>query len=207
MNLYDLGMVGKTSIINRYINGQFIQSNKRTINTNAFQKTIILNGNTFNLNVWDTAGEEKYHALAPIFYQNSDGAIIVYDCTNKETFERAVKWINELADILEDNKYRLILVGNKIDLPEKKISSEKGNELAKKYNANFIEVSALSGSGIDNIFEILTNDIYQNKLLEKQNLEIEQGIAGRTKSKRKIIISSGNERYEKRFNDDGSCVC
>ena len=200
-------MVGKTSIITRYIKGQFIQSNKRTINTNAFQKTLVLNGNTFNLNVWDTAGEEKYHALAPIFYQNADGAIIVYDCTKKETFEGAVKWINELSDILEENKPRLILVGNKIDLPEKKISTEDGNELAQKYNANFIEVSALSGSGIDNIFEGLTNDIYQYKLHERQNLEIEQGDFNRTSSKRKIIISSGNERYEKRFNDDGSCVC
>ena len=92
-------------------------------------------------------------------------------------------------------------------MPERIISSEEGVKLAKKFDANFIEVSALSGSGIDNIFEALTNDIYQYKLHERQNLEIEQGDFNRTSSKRKIIISSGNERYEKRFNDDGSCVC
>ena len=200
-------MVGKTSIITRYIKGQFIESDKRTINTNAFQKTININGNLFNLNIWDTAGEEKYHALAPIFYQNSDGVIIVYDCTKKETFEKAEKWINELSEILEDNKHRIILVGNKIDLPERIISSEEGVKLAKKFDANFIEVSALSGSGIDNIFETLTNDIYNYKLVEKQNLEIEEANINKTKTKKKIIITSGNERYEKRFNDDGSCVC
>ena len=200
-------MVGKTSIINRFIKGRFIQSNKRTINTKAFQKNIDVDGNKFNLNIWDTAGEEKYHAVTPIFYQNSDGAIVVYDSTDRETYERAVKWICELIEILGDNKYRIILVGNKIDLPEKKVSSEEGIKLAKKYNANFLEVSAFNGIGIENIFETLISDIYQSKLIERQNLEIEEGNINKTKNKKKLIIIGGNERYEKRINDDKSCVC
>jgi len=201
-------MVGKSTIINRYTKGKFAKIDERTINTTAFKKNINLNGNIFTLNIWDTAGEEKYHALAPIFYNKADGCIIVYDCTRKETFERAEVWFKELNEATKDSTNpRIILVGNKIDLPEKCISSEDGNKLAHKYNSNFIEVSALSGFGIENIFETITNDIYNYKLQIKENLEIEQKNANKNKGRKKLIISSGNERYEKRNNEDGSCGC
>ena len=136
----------------------------------------MLNGIPIRLIIWDTAGEEKYHALAPIFYNGADGAIIVYDCTKKETFERAEKWFNELKDLSESNP-RIILVANKIDLPNKEIETEEGQDLAKKYNANFFEISALTGLGIDTIFENIANEIYNFKLEKKrQNLEIEENI-------------------------------
>ena len=82
-------MVGKTSILLRYIKGKFIKVGERTINTNCFKKTISINNMTFEINIWDTAGEEKYHALAPNFYRGADGAVIVVDLTKKETFDKA----------------------------------------------------------------------------------------------------------------------
>lgn len=199
-------MVGKSSIITRYLKGHFDKKKERTIEAKPVKKVIFQNGNTFILNIWDTAGEEKYHALAPIFYLNSDGAIIVYDCTDKETFERAQKWFIELKESSEANP-KLILVGNKVDLPGKAISSDDGNKLAQKYNAKFLEVSALTGLGVDNIFEILTNDIYQYKSEIKKSFEIGENYINKTKSKKKLVISGSNGRFEKRNNDDSSCGC
>ena len=96
-------MVGKTSISTRFIKGKFIKIDlsNRTINTNCFQKRIQINDLIFNLNVWDTAGEEKYHAMAPIFYRGAQGAVVIFDVTNRETFKRAQKWFKELNEYAE----------------------------------------------------------------------------------------------------------
>ena len=157
-------MVGKTSISKRFITGKFekIDLANRTINTKTFQKCIEVNNKSFNLNIWDTAGEEKYHALAPMFYRGAQGAIIIFDVTNRETFNRATKWFHELSEFAEDNP-RMILVGNKIDLPNRVISSEEATNLAREYNCNFLEVSALTGQNVDEIFHSLTSSIYNSK--------------------------------------------
>ena len=80
-------MVGKTSISNRYITGKWVKIDisNRTVNTKCYQKSLQINNLLFNLNIWDTAGEEKYHAMAPIFYRGAHGAVVIFDVTNKET--------------------------------------------------------------------------------------------------------------------------
>ena len=155
-------MVGKTSISTRFIKGQFIKidPNDHTVNTNVFQKNIEINNKVFNLTVWDTAGEEKYHALAPIFYRGTHGAVIIFDVTNRDTFQRATKWFGELKEFSEKNT-QMILVGNKIDLPDRVITNEEASRLARKYNCNFLEVSALLGTNVNEIFNSLTQSIYQ----------------------------------------------
>ena len=173
-------------------------------------KKIILNGISFDLTLWDTAGEEKYHALAPIFYRGADGAIIIYDCTRKETFERAEKWFQELKDFSEGNP-RIILVGNKIDLTNKEVNPEDAKNLAEKYSANFLEVSALTGKNIESIFDTITIDIYnynnqsQKKIDEKKFIDktFENEKRTRAASKRKIVIV--NERFERREDSSGGC--
>lgn len=98
------------------------------------------------------------------------------------------------------------MVGNKIDLPNKAINTEDGQELAIRYKANFYEISALSGNGIDAIFENITNEIYNYKLLLKKLEEEEEGeYHDNNPHKKKLLISS--ERFTKRDNDSGSCYC
>lgn len=202
--------MGKTTIITRYIKGKFIQTNERTINTNSIEKKVIVNGSPIALVLWDTAGEEKYHALTPIFFHGADGAIIVYDCTKRESFERAEKWFNELNEFSESNP-KIILVGNKIDLPNKVINSDEGQQLAQKYNANFFEISALTGMGISNIFENIASEIYNYKSkVKKEQFEIDSTASSNikpSKSKKKLVIATGSDRYEKRLNESGSCIC
>ena len=157
-------MVGKTSISTRFIKGKFVKIDlsNRTINTNCFQKRIQVNDLVFNLNIWDTAGEEKYHAMAPIFYRGAEGAVVIFDVTNKETFNRATKWFHELSEFAEGNP-KIILVGNKIDLPNRVVTKEEANSLAKKYDCNFYEVSALLGTNVNEIFNAIAVEIYNGK--------------------------------------------
>ena len=163
-------MVGKTSILLRYIQGKFIKVEERTVNTNCFKKIVSMNNITFEINIWDTAGEEKYHALTPIFYRGADGAVITFDCTRKETFEKAEEWFKELNDFAENNP-TIILVGNKMDLPNKCVSNNEGRELAQKYNGIYLEVSALNGTNIDEIFSMLALEIYHNKMKRNKKLK------------------------------------
>jgi Ras-related protein Rab-11A len=159
-----IGMVGKTSLSKRFITGKFVKIDikDRTVNTNCYQKRIQINNSIINLNVWDTAGEEKYHAMAPIFYRGAEGAVVIFDVTKKETFNRATKWFQELNDFAEGNP-KIILVGNKIDLPNRAVSNQEAISLAKQYNCNFLEVSALEGTNVNEVFNLLTSDIYNSK--------------------------------------------
>ena len=201
-------MVGKTSISTRFIKGKFVKisAENRTINTNCYQKRIQVNDLIFNLNVWDTAGEEKYHAMAPIFYRGAQGAVVIFDVTNRETFNRATKWFKELSEFAEGNP-KIILVGNKIDLPNRVITNEEASSLAHKYRCNFLEVSALLGTNVDEVFNSLTLDIYNGK--GKNSLEISnehnEVENGRKKSKgKKLNIVANNDNLPS-SSRKGSC--
>ena len=206
-------MVGKTSITIRYIQGEFVPIDKsnRTVNASCFVKRIELKNKTFNLNIWDTAGEEKYHAMTPIFYRGAHGAIIIFDVTNRETFKRASKWFHELTQFAEGST-KIILVGNKIDLPNREISREEANKLAKEYNCEFFEVSALEGFNVNEIFESLTMSIYnqrkKNKIEKRMELmEIKSGnnTINNSNKKTKLNIINDIENVGVSENRKGSC--
>ena len=201
-------MVGKTSISKRFITGKFVKIdiNDRTVNTNCYQKRIQVHDSIINLNVWDTAGEEKYHAMAPIFYRGADGAVVIFDVTKKETFNRATKWFHELNEFAEGNP-KIILVGNKIDLTNRQVTKEEAISLAQQYKCNFLEVSALLGTNVDEVFNSLTLDIYNGK--GKNSLEISnehnEVENGRKKSKgKKLNIVANNDNLPS-SSRKGSC--
>ena len=205
-------MVGKTSISTRFIQGKFIkiEVKERTINSHCYQKSIKVNNKQFDLNVWDTAGEEKYHAMAPIFYRGAHGAIIIFDVTNRETFEKARKWFQELKNL--EKNLTIILVGNKIDLPNREISNEEAEKLAKEYNCEFFEVSALLGTNIDEIFESLAISIYNdrkkrksNKKLEAMNIEMNNNKNNDKNNKKKFNFVNNNDNIQNVSNRKGSC--
>jgi small GTP-binding protein len=200
-------MVGKTSISKRFIKGKFIKEDiaNRTINTNCYQKRIQIDDLIFNLNIWDTAGEEKYHAMAPIFYRGADGAVVIFDVTKRETFNRATKWFHELSEFAEGSP-KIILVGNKIDLPNREISNEEASSLANKYNCKFYEVSALLGTNVNEIFNSMATDIYRGKNKSdnmKNNINENNNNYGNKRGK-KLKIVANNENLPS-ANRKGSC--
>lgn len=109
------GRVGKTSIVLRYIRGQFSEAQQSTLQASYLDKTLTVNGQTVALSIWDTAGQERFHALGPIYYRDADGALLVYDITHADSFERVKHWVKELRSIV-GSQIVIAIAGNKIDL-------------------------------------------------------------------------------------------
>ena len=152
--------VGKTSIIKRYIENNFNQSNEKNTNSNIYNKIIRIDNKTLvKLNIWDTAGEEEFNPLIKQHFQDASGSLIVYDISKKKSFNKIEKWINEIKEKSPHHCIN-VLIGNKSDLNGKReVDFEEGVNLGKKFNFTFYECSAKTGNNIAIAFESLCNSI------------------------------------------------
>ncbi|KAJ1489438.1 small GTPase superfamily [Baffinella frigidus] len=94
------GRVGKTSLVLRYVNDVFSEKQQTTIQASFLAKRLSLGETTVNLAIWDTAGQERFHALGPIYYRDADGALLVYDTTDKDSFAKVKMWVKELRKMV-----------------------------------------------------------------------------------------------------------
>ncbi|KAK8575934.1 hypothetical protein V6N13_032752 [Hibiscus sabdariffa] len=149
--LGDVG-AGKSSLVLRFVRGQFVEFQESTIGAAFFSQTVAVNDATVKFEIWDTAGQERYHSLAPMYYRGAAAAIIVYDITNQASFERAKKWVQELQSQGNPNMV-MALAGNKADLlDERKVTSEATNTYAQEHGLFFMETSAKTASNVNDIF-------------------------------------------------------
>lgn len=147
--------VGKTSLCARLVNGTFDSFSEPTIGAAFLTKTVQTGDITHRLEIWDTAGQERYRALAPMYYRGATAALVVYDVTNKDTFNGAKNWINELQTKAKPN-ITIILVGNKYDLLEDPNVIEV--DVADYLNENsdrihYYQASCKTGRNVNEIFE------------------------------------------------------
>ncbi|CAL9091801.1 ras-related protein RHN1-like isoform X2 [Musa acuminata AAA Group] len=149
--LGDMG-TGKTSIVLRFVKGQYFDSQESTIGAAFFSQVLSLNEGIVKFDIWDTAGQERYRSLVPMYYHGAAAAIIVYDISNMDSYVRAKKWVRELQR--QGNPYLIMaLVGNKIDLEAKrKVESEEGLQYAQENGLFFIETSAKTAENINELF-------------------------------------------------------
>ena len=111
------------------------------------------NQGRMKLNLWDTAGQEKFDALTKMYFNGAEAALIVYDVTNTLSFEKAQKWVKDLDDNEASESILKFLVGNKSDMLDQiEVSAQQGSEYAKQINANFFEVSAKENTQINELF-------------------------------------------------------
>ena len=154
--------VGKTNIIHRFTDGEFSNQYMITIGMDYISHNIKINKNIFHLQLWDTAGSERFRSITKGYFSNSACAIIVYDITNEKSFDSIKEWVNE-CKLYTNKNIHLVLVGNKNDLKEqRKIEKEQGEELAKEYDMKFFEASALTGDNIEEIFVDICKTINKN---------------------------------------------
>lgn len=112
-----------------------------------------MDGKTIELNIWDTAGQEKYHSLGPIYYRGSQGAILIYDITDVKSFERIKNWVRELQEVLKGSVC-LVVVGNKVDLEgSRNVDMQTAKEYAESVGALYLECSAKENIGINSLFD------------------------------------------------------
>ena len=150
---------GKTSLISRYCNNEFYGAYLSTIGIDFQIKNIILNNKNIRLQIWDTAGEERYRNIAKNYFQSSDGFIIVYDISNSESFYKLDDWIEQIKNNAQETS-KMILFGNKSDMEDsRQVSKEEGEEYARKNNLSFFEVSAKEGTNVQEGFEFFVKEI------------------------------------------------
>jgi small GTP-binding protein len=186
--------VGKTSMLLKYTDNFFPESHLATIGVEFKTKEVEYNGYKIELQVWDTAGQERFKSITKSFFRNANGIIFVYDITQKNTFKNVKDWIKDSE--VNDFGFQRILVGNKIDLQNKRqVSLEDAKEWADKKNMEVIETSAKTGANIDKavlklielILQNKTNDEIMNKfgVTEKKNTEKLNNKDNKTKKSKK----------------------
>ena len=149
--------VGKSSIVLRFSDNKFDDYKFPTIGIDFKTKYIKVKGASVKVLIWDTAGQEKFRNIAKQYYKGANGVLLIYDVTNRKSFERIEDWITELKENNKIEELFIILVGNKIDLEEKReISKEEGDRFALDNNIKFSEVSAKTGDGILDLFNDIT---------------------------------------------------
>jgi small GTP-binding protein len=138
--------VGKSSLVLRFVRGQFFEYQESTIGAAFLTQTVALNDTTVKFEIWDTAGQERYHSLAPMYYRGAAAAIVVYDITNRDTFQRAKQWVKELQRQGNPNIV-IALAGNKSDLNSKrKVEPEEAESCAAQFRRNCGAIRRNSGA-------------------------------------------------------------
>ena len=158
------GSVGKSSIIIKYIDNKFSLNYLTTLGLDFKQKKIKLeNGKEINLKIFDTAGQERYKSVSISFIKKADGVLLIYDISNRNSFEAINGWIQSLTDVGKEN-IPVILVGNKCDLTEdiRKVSNEEGIQKSNEYNIPFFETSCKNGININEVFDKIIEEITCN---------------------------------------------
>lgn len=158
---------GKSSIAEKYVNDTYQSTNTSTIGVDFFNKVITLGNKTFKIQIWDTAGQEKFYNLIYSYFRDCCMAIIVFDITNRDTFNKIDFWVNKYETYsLEEYRKPFLLVGNKIDSPNmREVSHEEALNKAKDLECEYIECSAKENINIDDVFTKTINIIY-SKILE-----------------------------------------
>ena len=160
--------VGKTSLITRYKTGKFLENTPSTLAPNYANIEKIINNKKYELNIWDTAGQEKFNSLTQSFIKDAKIVLIVYSIIDKKSFEDLDFWLNLVKQTIGDKGYSLAVIANKNDLYlESEISDKKGKNYAKKINALWASTSAKADDkGIEELMNQLIIDYIKIEEIE-----------------------------------------
>lgn len=161
--------VGKSSIVMRFVMDKYKEALESTIGASFMTKKLVVDGNTYLFQIWDTAGQEKYRALAPMYYRGASAAIIVYDVTRESSFPSVKDWISELRKNTS-NPMILAIAGNKCDLDDvREVNKNDAKQFADDINAIFTETSAATAVNIQELFESIARHLPKEDICNPYN--------------------------------------
>ena len=170
--------VGKTCIILRYTDNKFTRNQMSTVGIDFKIKIIQLKAKIINLLRCHTAGQERFRNITNQYYNGADGILLIFDVTNRKSFENVTYWMNQIGAKSDREKIGLILVGNKTDEEKREVSKEEGELFGKNNNIKYIETSALSNHNIKECFDELLNQIFKKKEIKiEENIKEDKGNA------------------------------
>lgn len=182
---------GKTSLVNRFVYGEFSPHTMPSTQPAFFQKKVNYLGTEFTLEIWDTAGQEQYHALSPMYYRDADAGIVVFDLTDMSSFAKSKQWVSELRQNRGDS-ITIALAGNKSDLQSiRTVKLDSIQQFAKQINAESFETSAKTGENVQLLFNSLVKT-----LSSKTPTPQTQNMVGQKRS---------SVRFEDRLEEQKSC--
>jgi Ras-related protein Rab-1A len=151
--------VGKSSLMTRYTDDTYTDEINSTIGTDFRVKMIKFKSKAIKLQIWDTAGQEKFRSINTTFFRGVHGFIVVFDLNNLDSFKNVRLWIDDIKTYCANN-YSIMLVGNKCDLP-RVVQESDIKPLTDEFNISYFETSAKTDAGVSTIFETITELIYQ----------------------------------------------
>jgi len=180
--------VGKTSLLQRFIHNRFTTEYNCTIGVDYWVKSLQLdNQQTVDLQIWDTCGQERFKTITRQYYRDTQGCILVFDLTKRESFRNIEMWVEDIKNFSSE-EMTLIIVGNKCDIVESRaVSKEEIDRFMNNYSYKYFEVSALTGENVKLCFETISKQMFvQNENL--QNLSL---------SKKKFKVDTSNVKMNK----------
>ena len=148
--------VGKSNILSQFANNQFNSHHDITIGVDFVTKIILIHNTVYKIQIWDTQGQETYRPIIRAYYKNTIGCLMVYDVTNRTSFNSLIFWYAELKKYCDPDNV-IVLVGNKIDnITDRCVSTDEGKEFADKHKISFFETSAKTG---DNVFNCIVDTV------------------------------------------------
>ncbi|KAG9332049.1 hypothetical protein AGOR_G00120530 [Albula goreensis] len=156
--------VGKSSLLKRFTDGVYSDVADPTVGVDFYARSLEIEpGVKIKLQLWDTAGQERFRSITTSYYRNSVGGLLVFDLTNRKTFEHVRDWHREVSEHVLPHHMVFILIGHKSDLSgaERKVSRDEAERLAAALGVRYVETSAKCNSNVDRAFEMLTRDIYE----------------------------------------------
>lgn len=152
--------VGKTCIVQRYVNDDFTDDLNSTIGVSFLMKTVSLENNKVELEIWDTAGQETYRSILPLYYRGAAIVVLVYDITNKESLRQAKWWVKQVKQECDPGVV-IALVGNKLDLAEshRDVPTEEASKYAESNGFLHIETSAKTNTNINELFKLVAEEV------------------------------------------------
>jgi small GTP-binding protein len=177
--------VGKTCLLLRFTDDSFTANHLTTIGIDFKIKIINLDDKQIKLQIWDTAGQERFRTITKTYYKGAHGIILTYDVTDENSFKNIRNWVKQIEQNAQSNVCK-VLVGNKCDREDRKISYEEGAKLASEFKMQFFETSAKSNYNVNETFTYLTKEI-----LNTSDPKPQQG-------GNKININSDEKKKEKK---------
>lgn len=194
--------VGKTSIINQYMYDSTSAEHQPTVGIDFFAKTLNVDGKSVRMQIWDTAGQEKFNSLIPNYIRDSTVAVMVFDLSNRDSFDQLEKWHKMVSDIANP---KLIIVGNKCDLEKHEVSKEEAEKYAQEKNSQYIETSATAPTNINELFNMIAAIPVETEEPEAETKEAEKKpeAKAQTQAPGKVVdITNGNQQQ-----NGGGCAC
>ena len=181
---------GKSCILNRFVDDKFDENYQATVGLDFQSKNVKIDNQDIHLLLYDTAGQEKFRSLIPMYTRDANIIMLVYDITRKESFNNIPIWIKDLTNV-KFEEVIFVLIGNKIDLNDKReVNKEEGEKYSEENNMIFEEVSAKTGENFPELF--------YNKIFQQIALKFKPGVQGTINDIQKMKIKIGDDDKKKK---------